>query len=106
MLDSIVKKFVGSRNDRELKKIQPFVAEINARESAVAALDDDGLRARTAEFKQQVENGAPLEDILADAFAVCREAGKRALGMRHFDVQLIGGVALHQGRIAEMKTGE
>jgi preprotein translocase subunit SecA len=106
MLDSLVKKFVGSRNDRELKKIQPLVSQINALESTVSALDDDQLRRRTAEFKQQIENGQSLDDILIDAFAICREAGKRALAMRHFDVQLIGGIALHQGRIAEMKTGE
>src|SRR5207237_5853474 len=106
MLDTLVKKFVGSRNDREIKKIQPLVAKINDLEPRISSLTDEQLRAKTAEFKQRSENGETLEDILPDAFAVVREGGKRVLNMRHFDVQLIGGVALHQGRIAEMKTGE
>src|SRR5438876_1574003 len=106
MLDTLVKKFVGSRNDREIKKIQPLVAKINELEPRISSLTDDQLRAKTAEFKQRFENGESLEDLLPEAFAVVRETGKRVLNMRHFDVQLIGGVALHQGRIAEMKTGE
>src|SRR6267378_2704263 len=106
MLDALVKKFVGSRNDREIKKIQPLVTQINALESQVSSLTDSQLQARTAEFKQRFENGASLEELLPDVFAVVREAGKRILNMRHFDVQLIGGVVLHQGRISEMKTGE
>src|SRR5216110_1337225 len=106
MLDTLVKKFVGSRNDREIKKIQPLVAKINDLEPRVSSLTDEQLHAKTAEFKQRFENGESIEDILPEAFAVVREAGKRILNMRHFDVQLIGGVALHQGRIAEMKTGE
>jgi len=106
MLDTLVKKFVGSRNDREIKKIQPLVAKINDLEPRLSSLTDEQLKAKTAEFKQRFENGESLEDLLPDAFAVVRETGKRALNMRHFDVQLIGGVVLHQGRIAEMKTGE
>jgi len=106
MLDTLVKKFVGSRNDREIKKIQPLVAKINDLEPRLSSLTDEQLKAKTAEFKQRSENGESLEDLLPDAFAVVRETGKRALNMRHFDVQLIGGVVLHQGRISEMKTGE
>src|SRR5438046_3852397 len=106
MLDTLVKKFVGSRNDREIKKIQPLVAKSNDLEPRLSSLTDEQLKAKTAEFKQRFENGESLEDLLPDAFAVVRETGKRALNMRHFDVQLIGGVVLHQGRISEMKTGE
>jgi preprotein translocase subunit SecA len=106
MLDTLVKKFVGSKNDREVKKIQPLVQKINDLESRTASLTDQQLQQKTAEFKQRFEKGESLEDLLPEAFAVVRETGKRVLNMRHFDVQLIGGVALHQGRIAEMKTGE
>ena len=106
MLEGIVKKFVGSRNDRELKKIQPIVAAINELESTVSSLTDEQLRNKTTEFREKLDHGAPLDDLLGEAFAVVREAGKRVLNMRHFDVQLIGGYALHTGRIAEMKTGE
>src|ERR1051325_6134541 len=106
MLDTLVKKFVGSRNDREIKKIQPLVARINELESRTSSLTDEQLQAKTAEFKQRFEKGETLDDLLPESFAVVREAGKRILNMRHFDVQLIGGVVLHQGRIAEMKTGE
>jgi len=106
MLEALVGKIVGTRNERELKKIQPIVAEINALEPRISSLSDAELQTKTAEFKQRVENGQSLDEILPEAFAVVREAGKRALGMRHFDVQLIGGYVLHQGKIAEMKTGE
>ena len=106
MLGSLVKKFVGSRSDREIKKIQPKVAAINELEPSVSSLTDEELQSKTAEFKQRIENGESLDAVLPEAFAVVREAGKRALEMRHFDVQLVGGIALHQGRIAEMKTGE
>jgi preprotein translocase subunit SecA len=106
MLDTLVKRFVGSRNDREIKKIQPLVAKINDLEPQISRLTNEQLQARTAEFKQRFENGESLDDLLPDAFAVVRETGKRILDMRHFDVQLIGGVVLHQGRISEMKTGE
>src|SRR5438876_7567647 len=106
MLDTIFRRIVGSKNDREVKKIQPVVEQINALEPRISSLTDEQLQAKTAEFRQRRENGEPLEQILPEGFAVVREAGKRALNMRHFDVQLIGGYVLHQGRIAEMKTGE
>jgi preprotein translocase subunit SecA len=106
MLDGLLKKFVGSNNDREVKKIQPLVQKVNELERQVSSFNDDQLRSKTAEFKQRFENGESLEDLLPEAFAVVRETGKRVLNMRHFDVQLIGGVVLHQGRISEMKTGE
>src|SRR4249920_3057182 len=106
MLDTLLAKVVGTQNDRELKRLRPLVAQINALEPAVKALSDDGLRAKTAEFKQRIANGETLDDLLVEAFAVVREAGRRVLNMRHFDVQLIGGAVLHKGKIAEMKTGE
>jgi preprotein translocase subunit SecA len=106
MLDTFLKKFTGSSNEREVKKIQPLVQKINELESRVSSLSDEQLQSKTAEFKQRSENGESLEEILPEAFAVVRESGKRVLNMRHFDVQLIGGVVLHQGRISEMKTGE
>jgi len=102
----IINKVFGSSNDRELKKLNPSVAEVNAFEPRISALSDSELQAKTAEFKQQVANGKSLDEVLPEAFAVVREAGKRVLNMRHFDVQLIGGTVLHKGRIAEMKTGE
>src|SRR5437773_2409955 len=106
MLDTIVKKFVGSKTDREVKKIEPIIRKINSLEPQTSSLTNEQLQARTAEFKQRLAQGETIEDILPEAFAVVREAGKRVLNMRHFDVQLIGGYALHQGRISEMKTGE
>ncbi len=106
VLDKILSKIIGTQNERELKRIQPLVAEVNAREAAVQALSDDALRARTGEFRERLARGATVDDLLVDAFAVVREAGRRTLNMRHFDVQLIGGVVLHRGKIAEMKTGE
>jgi preprotein translocase subunit SecA len=106
MLDTIVKKFVGSKNDREVKKIEPIIQKINSLEPQTSSLTNEQLQAKTPEFKQRLANGETLEDILPEAFAVVRETGKRILNMRHFDVQLIGGYALHQGRISEMKTGE
>jgi preprotein translocase subunit SecA len=106
MLDTLVSKLVGTKNERELKKIQPIVAEINALESRISSLSDSELQSKTTTFKERVANGASLDEILPEAFAVVREAGKRVLNMRHFDVQLIGGYVLHQGKIAEMKTGE
>ncbi|MGD9600740.1 MAG: preprotein translocase subunit SecA [Gammaproteobacteria bacterium] len=98
--------FFGSRNDRLLKRMRKTVEAINAHESALAQLSDDELAAKTAEFRQRIVEGASLDSLLSEAFAVVREAGKRVLNMRHFDVQLIGGMVLHQGRIAEMRTGE
>ena len=106
MLGNILAKVFGTQNERELKRLWPVVAEINSREDRVRALSDDQLRAQTGDFKARGEQGEPLSDLLPDAFAVVREAGWRTLEMRHFDVQLIGGMVLHAGRIAEMKTGE
>src|SRR5437667_2261264 len=106
MLDTLLAKVVGTQNDRELKRLRPIVSEVNAFEAAVKALSDEQLRGKTAEFRQRVANGDGLDDLLPEAFAVVREAGRRVLNMRHFDVQLIGGAVLHKGRIAEMKTGE
>ncbi|HEV7127449.1 MAG TPA: preprotein translocase subunit SecA, partial [Ktedonobacterales bacterium] len=103
---SFFTKILGDPNERELKRIRPLVARINSLEDEVKALSDDDLRGMTAEFKQELDNGADLDDLLPDAFAAVREAGRRAIGMRHFDVQLIGGVVLHEGRVAEMRTGE
>ena len=102
----ISRKLFGTENDRTLKRITPLVPVINGLESRIEALTDDQLRAKTAEFKEKLSQGASLDDILPEAFAVVREASRRTTKMRHFDVQLIGGVVLHQGRIAEMKTGE
>lgn len=106
MFSSIFKKIFGSRNDRLLKQYQKRIAEINAFEAPLAALSDEALQAKTQSFKQQIKDGTPLDAILPEAFAVVREAGKRVFGMRHYDVQMIGGMALHSGRIAEMRTGE
>jgi preprotein translocase subunit SecA len=102
----VLKKVFGSKNDRELKRMGKLVAQVNSFEPAVSALDDAALRGKTAEFKQRLEQGATLDELLPEAFAVVREASKRVLGMRHFDVQMIGGITLHEGRIAEMRTGE
>ena len=106
MVSSLLKKIFGSRNDRLLKQFGKLVSRINALEPQTAALSDEQLAARTQEFKQRYQNGESLDDLLPEAFAVVREAGKRVLGMRHFDVQLLGGIVLHTGRIAEMRTGE
>ena len=106
MINTLLAKVIGTQNDRELKRLQPIVARINDLEAATRQLDDAGLKARTAEFRQRVSNGESLDEVLPEAFAVVREAGRRVLNMRHFDVQLIGGMVLHSGRIAEMKTGE
>lgn len=103
---SIFKKIIGSRNDRLLKQYRKTVAKINKLEPTMQALSDEELAAKTAEFKERLAGGQSLDDILPEAFAVVREASVRVLGMRHFDVQLIGGLALHQGKIAEMRTGE
>ncbi len=106
MLTNIAKKIFGSRNDRLLKQYRKSVARINALEEQMQALSDADLQAKTAEFKQRLADGQTLDGILPEAFAVCREASRRTLGMRHFDVQLIGGMVLHDGKIAEMRTGE
>ena len=106
MIGAIARKLFGSANERRIKGYLPRVAQINALEKELEALSDDSLRARTDEFKKQVAGGTSLDDILVPAFATCREAAKRTLGQRHFDVQLMGGMILHEGRISEMKTGE
>ncbi len=106
ILDTLLAKVIGTQNDRELKRITPLVAQINAHEPALEALSDEQLRDKTGEFRQRLANGEPLDDLLPEAFAVVREAGRRVVHMRHYDVQLIGGIVLHRGRIAEMKTGE
>ncbi len=102
----MLKTLLGNPNDRKLKKFQPLVADINAIEDDIKALSDDELRGKTGEFKQRLEKGEFLDDLLPEAFAVVREGGRRVLGLRHFDVQLLGGIILHNGQIAEMKTGE
>ena len=106
IVDTLLAKVIGTANDRELKRIRPFVAEINAKEPEIQRLSDEQLRTKTTEFRERLGNGAALDDLIPEAFAVVREAGRRVLNMRHFDVQLIGGIVLHRGRIAEMKTGE
>ena len=106
MFGALVKKIVGSKNEREIKKLWPIVEKIGALEPEMKKLDDDQLRNKTAQFKERCAKGESLDSLLPEAFAVCREAGRRAMGMRHFDVQLIGGMVLHSGKIAEMKTGE
>ncbi|MFP5257826.1 MAG: DEAD/DEAH box helicase, partial [Acidobacteriota bacterium] len=106
MLKAIAQKVFGSRNERYLKGLRPIVEAINAFEPQIKALDDEAIRARIVELRQEVADGRTLDDILPEVFAIVREASVRALGMRHYDVQLIGGVTLHQGKIAEMKTGE
>lgn len=106
IFSGIASKLFGSSNDREIRKFQPQVEAINALESEMEALSDDALKAKTQEFRKQLEEGKTVDDLLIPAFAVVREASKRTLGMRHFDVQLIGGMILHGGNIAEMRTGE
>ena len=106
MLNTLLKKVFGSRNDRLLKQYFLTVDTINTLESTITALTDAELRAKTDEFKQRVKVGETLDALLPEAFAVVREASIRVLGMRHFGVQLIGGIVLHNGKIAEMRTGE
>ncbi|HSG04450.1 MAG TPA: preprotein translocase subunit SecA, partial [Marinobacterium sp.] len=106
MLTNILKKLFGSKNDRELKRMGKVVKQINELEPTFEALSDEQLRGMTVEFRQRLEQGETLDKILPEAFAACREASKRVMGMRHFDVQLIGGMSLHEGKVAEMRTGE
>src|SRR6201984_2046010 len=106
MVRAPARKFFGSANDRRIKGYQARVNAINALEPELAALSDEALKARTGEFRNQLAEGKTLDDILVPAFATVREAAKRTLGQRHFDVQLVGGMVLHEGDIAEMKTGE
>ncbi|MEN9248353.1 MAG: DEAD/DEAH box helicase, partial [Gloeomargarita sp. GMQP_bins_69] len=102
----MLKLLLGDPNQRRLNQYKPLVTEINLLEPEMEKLSDEQLRGKTAEFRQRLERGESLDDLLPEAFAVVREAGKRVLGMRHFDVQLLGGIVLHEGQIAEMKTGE
>jgi preprotein translocase subunit SecA len=106
MLGQILAKVIGTQNDRELKRLRPLVEQVNALEARTQPLSEEELRAKTVDFKQRIANGDTLDDLLPEAFAVVREAGRRVLSMRHYDVQLIGGAVLHNGTIAEMKTGE
>ncbi len=106
MINVLLKQIFGSKNDREIKRMRPVVGQVGALEPAVSRLTDQQLGAKSDEFRKRLADGAPLDDLLPEAFAVCREMSKRKLKMRHFDVQLIGGMILHEGKIAEMKTGE
>lgn len=106
MIENMLAKVFGTHHDRQMKKIQPLIDKINGMEESIKALSDEELKAKTPEFQERLKNGETTDDILCEAFAVCREAGIRVLGMRHYDVQLIGGITLHRGQIAEMRTGE
>jgi preprotein translocase subunit SecA len=106
MLTSLLKKVFGSKNDRELKRMGRIVKQINALEPELEKLSDEELKAQTESFRKRLEEGESLDQLLPEAFATVREASKRIMGMRHFDVQLIGGMALDDGKVAEMKTGE
>ncbi|MEQ8805931.1 MAG: preprotein translocase subunit SecA, partial [Rhodospirillales bacterium] len=106
MFSAIAKSLFGSANDRYLSGLQKDVDAINGLEAELAQLSDDAIKARTAAFRQRLEAGETTNDIMVEAFATVREAAKRTLGQRHFDVQLLGGIVLHRGQISEMKTGE
>ncbi len=106
MITKLVGSIIGTKNERELKRMRKIVEKINAYETSISALSDDELRQKTTEFQGRYQQGESLDKLLPEAFAVCREASKRVNGMRHYDVQLIGGITLHEGKIAEMKTGE
>jgi preprotein translocase subunit SecA len=106
MISYVIDKIVGTKSERELKKLTPIITQINGFEPQISALSDDELKNKTTEFKEKLAAGAMLDDILPEAFAVVREAAKRVIGLRHYDVQLLGGIVLHQGKIAEMRTGE
>lgn len=106
MFSSVLRKVFGSRNDRLVKKLKKSVDAINGLEKEFEALSDEQLQAKTAEFRQRIADGASLDELVIEAFATVREASKRVYGMRHFDVQMLGGQVLHQGKIAEMRTGE
>src|SRR5437660_1384052 len=106
MIDALLKKIFGTKHERDVKRMMPVVQAINALEPSLTSLDETGLRAKSDDFKERIVGAEPRDDILPEAFAVCREAARRTVGMRHFDVQLIGGMVLHDGKIAEMATGE
>jgi len=106
MLGNVIKKVIGTKNDREVKRLRKLVNQINQFEPALEALSDEQLSNKTSEFRTRLESGDSLDALLSEAFATVREASKRVMGMRHFDVQMIGGMVLHEGRISEMRTGE
>ena len=106
MFESLAKSLFGSSNDRAVKNLHPVITKINDLEDGLSRLDDEALRAMTGQLRDRLAQGETKDDLLAEAFALVREAAKRTLGQRHFDVQLMGGIALHKGQIAEMKTGE
>src|SRR3972149_3513338 len=106
MVQALLKKIFGTKNEREMKRLWPTVDRINALEPRISSLSDEQLKAKTPELRGRLEGGETLDALLPEAFAVGREVSKRTLGMRHFDVQLIGGVVLHEGKIAGMKTGQ
>src|SRR5690606_5574490 len=106
MLDSVMKKVFGTKQDRDIKLMQPILSQINALEEKIQQLSDQQLQAQTQKFRELLKNGATLNDITVEAFATVREASRRVLSMRHFDVQILGGLTLFEGKIAEMKTGE
>ena len=106
MILSILKKIIGSKNNRDLRRIRKTVAEINSLEESLKLFSDKDLREKTNQFRDRLASGEQLDEMLAEAFATVRETSRRVLAMRHFDVQLIGGITLHEGRIAEMRTGE
>src|SRR5216117_1566554 len=106
MIQTLLAKVIGTENERQLKRLSPLPGETNRHEPSLQALTDDQLRGKTADFRERLAQGATLDELLPEAFAVVREVGRRVLNMRHFDVQLIGGAVLHKGKIAEMKTGE
>src|SRR5437899_1055453 len=106
MIDAILAKIFGTKNERETKALRPTIAAIGELEPGLKQLSDFDLAAKTIEFRKRLAQGATIDDLLIEAFAVVREAGRRFLNMRHFDVQLIGGIVLHRGKIAEMRTGE
>src|SRR5262249_41812767 len=106
MFESVLRKIFGTKHEREMNRVRPLVTHVNERETKLRELDDAALRRKTFEFKERVDKGESLDALLPEAFAVCREGARRALGMRHYDVQLVGGITLHRGKVAEMKTGE
>lgn len=106
MVAQVLKKIIGTRNDRQIRRMNRIVSKINELEESVKALPDEAFKQKTAELRQRHSNGETLDELLPEAFALVREAGRRTLDMRHFDVQLVGGITLHEGQIAEMRTGE
>ena len=106
MISKTLAKMFGTKHERDMKRLQPLIDHIGSFEEKFKAMSDDQLKAMTPAFRQRLDNGEPLDDLLPEAFAVCREGAWRVLGMRHYDVQMIGGIVLHRGQIAEMKTGE